>query len=277
MLSKSTEIAKPELLTTALFFWNLGTNTFDFRMASMSLTILDMAQVFGLRPLDRTVDVIHDWALSSRPTAESLSSHPHFLHLEYNFATFKSYGTSFTAQDNLAAVVVGQDEDAADALILQEAVAEAKMRVKSRATRRTRATLVETSESEPEAQLAPTKKRTRAQTCTTSKSYIPVAEGYGEGLGKLPPCLVHYTKLPRPPLASRVTETPIPRSKKKTKTTTASIFQAHSFVETSFIVAPFEVSLTVSLPEFFKEFGQLKTKLRSFNHPFESSGLQDEH
>ena len=49
MLSKTTIVAKPELLTTALLFWNSGTNTFDFRMGPMSPTILDMAQVFGLR------------------------------------------------------------------------------------------------------------------------------------------------------------------------------------------------------------------------------------
>ncbi|KAM2116885.1 hypothetical protein ACFX1R_010511 [Malus domestica] len=31
MLSKTTVVIKPELLTIALFFWNSGTNTFDFR------------------------------------------------------------------------------------------------------------------------------------------------------------------------------------------------------------------------------------------------------
>ena len=60
MLSKSTVIAKLELLTTTLLFWNSGTNTFDFRIGPMSPTILDMAQVFGLRPSGRVVDVTHD-------------------------------------------------------------------------------------------------------------------------------------------------------------------------------------------------------------------------
>ncbi|KAB2599039.1 hypothetical protein D8674_041197 [Pyrus ussuriensis x Pyrus communis] len=70
MLSKTTVIAKPELLTTALLFWNSGTNTFNFKIGTMSLTILDMAQVFGLRPSGRVVDVTHDWSPSSRLTAE---------------------------------------------------------------------------------------------------------------------------------------------------------------------------------------------------------------
>ncbi|KAM1221024.1 hypothetical protein ACFX2J_008742 [Malus domestica] len=43
MLFKTTMIVKPELLTTTLLFWNSGTNTFDFKMGPMSMTILDMA------------------------------------------------------------------------------------------------------------------------------------------------------------------------------------------------------------------------------------------
>ncbi|XP_050113946.1 uncharacterized protein LOC126592277 [Malus sylvestris] len=93
MLSKISVISKPELVTSALLFWNTGTNTFDFRMGLMSPTILDMAQVFGLRPSGRTVDVTQDWVLSST-TGSSSSSTP-FLPLSYNSATFKSYGTSF--------------------------------------------------------------------------------------------------------------------------------------------------------------------------------------
>ena len=36
MLSKTTVVAKPELLTTTILFWNSGTNTFDFRMGPIS-------------------------------------------------------------------------------------------------------------------------------------------------------------------------------------------------------------------------------------------------
>ena len=60
MLSKTTVVIKPELLTTALLFWNLGTNTFDFRMGPMFPTILDMEEIFGLRPSGRIVDTTHD-------------------------------------------------------------------------------------------------------------------------------------------------------------------------------------------------------------------------
>ncbi|CAN6551825.1 unnamed protein product [Malus baccata var. baccata] len=93
MPSNTSVIPKPELLTSALLFWNSGTNTFDFRMGPMSPTILDMAQVFGLRPSGRIVDVTQDWVSSS--TTGSSSSSTSFLSLNYNSATFKSYGTSF--------------------------------------------------------------------------------------------------------------------------------------------------------------------------------------
>lgn len=75
MLSKVAVIAKLELLTTTLIFWNSRTNTFDFRIGPMSLTILDMTKVFRLQPSGRVVDITHDWCLSF---------------------TFKSYETSFT-------------------------------------------------------------------------------------------------------------------------------------------------------------------------------------
>ncbi|XP_048445099.1 uncharacterized protein LOC125479610, partial [Pyrus x bretschneideri] len=96
MLLKTTVIAKPKLLTTSLLFWNLETNTFDLRMGLMSLTILNMAQVFKLRPLGRVVDVTHDWSHFSYSIVESSSSSAPFLQIESNSSTFKSYGTSFT-------------------------------------------------------------------------------------------------------------------------------------------------------------------------------------
>ncbi|KAM1050591.1 hypothetical protein ACFXTH_032371 [Malus domestica] len=60
ILSKTTVIVKPELLTTTLIFWNSGTNTFDFRMGLMSPTILDIVQVFGLRPSCRVIEATQD-------------------------------------------------------------------------------------------------------------------------------------------------------------------------------------------------------------------------
>ncbi|KAB2608852.1 hypothetical protein D8674_012020 [Pyrus ussuriensis x Pyrus communis] len=85
IFSKTIVIAKPELLTIALLFWNSGTNTFDFKMGFMSPTILDIVQVFGLRPPGRIVDVTHE--------SSGTSTSP--LQLEYNSVTFKSYETSF--------------------------------------------------------------------------------------------------------------------------------------------------------------------------------------
>ncbi|KAM2189421.1 hypothetical protein ACFX1R_032858 [Malus domestica] len=96
MLSKTMVVAKAELLTTTLFFWNTGTNTFDFQIGLMSLTILDMDQVFGLRPSSQGVDVTHDWYSPSCPTAEGLGDSDFIIRLEYTSSTFKSYETSFT-------------------------------------------------------------------------------------------------------------------------------------------------------------------------------------
>ncbi|KAB2617832.1 hypothetical protein D8674_013701 [Pyrus ussuriensis x Pyrus communis] len=96
MLSKTTVIAKPKLLTTTLLFCNSGTNTFDFRMGHMSSTNIDMAQVFGLRPSGRVIDVTHDRSSSSCPTVESSGTSDLMTRLEYNSSTFKSYETSFT-------------------------------------------------------------------------------------------------------------------------------------------------------------------------------------
>ncbi|KAM2432435.1 hypothetical protein ACFX1W_019638 [Malus domestica] len=62
-------------------------------MGLMSPIVLDMAQVFGLKPSGRIVDITQDWAPPS--IAESSGSSTSFLSLEYNSATFKSYGTSF--------------------------------------------------------------------------------------------------------------------------------------------------------------------------------------
>ena len=88
MLSKTIVVANPELLTTVILFWNSGTNTFDFRMGLMSPTILDMAQVFGLRQSGRIVDVTHDWVPPSLLVVEISGTSPgtstSLLLLEYN-------------------------------------------------------------------------------------------------------------------------------------------------------------------------------------------------
>lgn len=70
MISKITIPIKHELLLTALLFRNTGTNTFDFKVGHMTPTILDMAQVFGLKPSGRCVDITHDWSSPSRLVVE---------------------------------------------------------------------------------------------------------------------------------------------------------------------------------------------------------------
>ena len=63
----------------------------------MTPTILDMAQLFGLRPSDRCVDITHDWLPPSRSTTEGSNASQPITSLEYNSTTFKSYGTSFAS------------------------------------------------------------------------------------------------------------------------------------------------------------------------------------
>ncbi|KAB2608004.1 TMV resistance protein N-like [Pyrus ussuriensis x Pyrus communis] len=94
---------------------------------------------------------------------------------------------------------------------------------------------------------------------------IEELEGPGEGSGQSPSPLVCKVAFSRPSLASR----------KQAKTTATSTPQASLFPETTLTVATSEVvrempphfppiSATSSLLELFKEFGQLKTKLRCF-------------
>ncbi|KAB2623861.1 hypothetical protein D8674_041448 [Pyrus ussuriensis x Pyrus communis] len=316
MLLKTTVIAKPKLLTTSLLFWNLETNTFDLRMGLMSLTILNMAQVFKLRPLGRVVDVTHDWSHFSYSIVESSSSSAPFLQIESNSSTFKSYGTSFTGfspfanksfgptsftanrdqehmyfllywlnkhvfpnkskemkvewiplvealhnfddmatgpfilfhlyhllfemtrgkplkltsigqpgwsnYSNSAEIDIGQDEDAADAFVLQEAAAkaegqdskdEAELVVEPWATRRTHATIMETSEFEPEelpraqisipgsGNISPSPAsnddslyQPREPTPPHSKD-LSSTQGLGEGSGQSPPPLRNQTAI----------------------------------------------------------------------------------
>ncbi|KAB2617162.1 hypothetical protein D8674_013031 [Pyrus ussuriensis x Pyrus communis] len=62
----------------------------------MISTILDMGQVFGLRPSGRCVNITHEWSSPSYPVVESSKVFQSVTSLEYNPTTFKSYGTSFT-------------------------------------------------------------------------------------------------------------------------------------------------------------------------------------
>lgn len=112
---------------------------------------------------------------------------------------------TLAAQGNFTEMDVGQDEDIPDAFVFQEVAAEAerqgvgvggniskllgdlegevKLVVEPRVTHRTRATVVETSDSEPEERPALTKKMTREQSSKASKSSTSVAE-VGMGMKK---------------------------------------------------------------------------------------------
>ncbi|KAB2597293.1 hypothetical protein D8674_000213 [Pyrus ussuriensis x Pyrus communis] len=104
--------------------------------------------------------------------------------------------------------------------------------------------------------------------------------GSGEGSGQSPPPLVHKVALPKPHLAFDVTWILIPRPKKKAKIDAASTPRPSPPAEIAFTVMVSEgvkvmpsplasISATTSLPKLFKEFGQLKPRLRSSRHPSE--------
>ncbi|KAB2625519.1 hypothetical protein D8674_017179 [Pyrus ussuriensis x Pyrus communis] len=185
MLSKVTMIAKLELLTTTLLFWNNGTNTFNFRMGPM--------------PLGRCVDITHDWSSLSNSTTESLSASKSITRVAYTPSTFKSYGTRYTwFSDHIFQDAFGEDAnslckekfavtkaarreaESSQAVgdtrniskLFGESEADARPEVETRVPKRAKVTVVKSSESEPEEQpqprltllgprATPTKKRTR--------------------------------------------------------------------------------------------------------------------
>ncbi|PQQ06234.1 uncharacterized protein Pyn_04914 [Prunus yedoensis var. nudiflora] len=53
--------ADSPLLGSALVFWNSVSNTFDFWVGPMSISILDLAVIFGFRPHGRSVDWLGDF------------------------------------------------------------------------------------------------------------------------------------------------------------------------------------------------------------------------
>lgn len=61
----------------------------------MTLIVLDMAQMFELKPFNRCVDITHDWSSPSQPTTRGSEALQNIVSLEYDSTTFKSYGTSF--------------------------------------------------------------------------------------------------------------------------------------------------------------------------------------
>ncbi|KAB2608629.1 formin-like protein 14 [Pyrus ussuriensis x Pyrus communis] len=148
MFSKVTVITKPKLLTTTLFFWNIRTNTFNFRMGLISPTILDTAQVFRLRPSNRLgvrclcVEKVSLILRSNFPrrfrgkcqqlvTSYCLHSPPDMtfqtaqrsLEVMSRIA-HKHVALNFESQGNTEEVDVRPEEEVANALALQEAITE---------------------------------------------------------------------------------------------------------------------------------------------------------
>ncbi|XP_034200824.1 uncharacterized protein LOC117615778 [Prunus dulcis] len=60
LLSKHSVNRDGNLLAAALCFWNSASNTFGFRMGSISPTLLDLAQIFGFRPHGWPADAVGD-------------------------------------------------------------------------------------------------------------------------------------------------------------------------------------------------------------------------
>ncbi|KAM1034467.1 hypothetical protein ACFX2A_038735 [Malus domestica] len=131
-------------------------------------------KVFSLRHSGRIVDVTHDWAPSSRMTVESSSISKATLQRLFSgkMKMLQTHSSSRKLQLKQKSKVL----DRAKMPPLGDSKGEANPIVKSRATRRTRATMVETSKSKPEERPVPTMKKTRAQTFKASKSSTSVAE-----------------------------------------------------------------------------------------------------
>lgn len=54
-----------------------------------------MAQMFGLRPPSRCVNITHDWSSRSQLTTKDSEALQDIVSFVYNSTTFKCYGTSF--------------------------------------------------------------------------------------------------------------------------------------------------------------------------------------
>nr|XP_028960950.1 uncharacterized protein LOC114825954 [Malus domestica] len=99
MLSKQGITLNPELLSAAMVFWDNTTNTFNFRMGLITPTILNMAQLFGLRPSGKCVDITKDWA-AQRETNKKKKGNVEailpFVKMNSDPAELKASGTSFS-------------------------------------------------------------------------------------------------------------------------------------------------------------------------------------
>ncbi|KAB2617769.1 hypothetical protein D8674_013638 [Pyrus ussuriensis x Pyrus communis] len=322
MLSKVTMITKLELLTTTLLFWNTGTNIFDFQMGT---------------------SVLHRYPWFSDQIFQDVFG-------EDASSLYKEKFMSCIQQKDLAWRVARQEagsshttknaEDFSE--LFEDSEAEAGPEVDKQTPRQARATVMESSESEPEErptpQLAlPEVTSSQASQATswaspsasskaTARTEVPFpsikvpSQASSKGSGNSHPPSASKVDPPQPSKAtspplllpeapsstqvyhiffsrsaqgnssSAVTRIPIPRPKKiNTDATSASatfglplpILTEATSADAAFggvrvIPPPFaSILATTSLPELVREFGQIKTKLRSPRHHSESQLLQD--
>lgn len=93
LINLSTEMFVPDhdLLASSLAFWNSSRNSFDFKLGPASLTLLDIAVVFGLRVDGRAMDLLNDYQhIHSNPNLETKVTSAEKI-LEKEFGTIKSY------------------------------------------------------------------------------------------------------------------------------------------------------------------------------------------
>ncbi|KAB2608814.1 TMV resistance protein N-like [Pyrus ussuriensis x Pyrus communis] len=270
MLSKTTMIAKLELLTMVLLFWNSGTNTFDFRMGPMSSTILDMAQVGDAFVLQEAeAEVARQGVGKGRDVSEL-------------FGDSKGEGEP---------EVEVQATRQTRALVIESSDSNSQEQPKSWPVLPIpRATL-------GQGHRLPMLRKLHLllpllYSTSIPSTSPPLVVAYGEGSGIISPSPIskddplhqpRETTHPPPFSKDSPHSTPLPilLGRPFMKTARTKI-DASSSVETTSTITPFEgagalppspalISTTTSLPELFKEFWQLKIKLRS------SKALRDQH
>ncbi|TQD88581.1 hypothetical protein C1H46_025900 [Malus baccata] len=99
MLSKQGITLNLKLLSAVMMFWDNTTNTFNFRMGPMTPTILDMAQLFGLRPSSKCVDITKDWAAhreTNKKKKRNVGAILPLVKMNSDPTELKASGTSFS-------------------------------------------------------------------------------------------------------------------------------------------------------------------------------------
>ncbi|KAB2617374.1 E3 ubiquitin-protein ligase RHA2B [Pyrus ussuriensis x Pyrus communis] len=248
VLCKSTVIAKPELLTTALLFWNSSTNSFDFSMGPMSLTIPDIAQVGDAFVLQEATTEAKRQGIGAGGDV------------------FKLLGDSEgEAKVEIAVPSVGQSSTSSLSTFPPLVVASTSQFDSS--TREMLHFVEYDSNS------------------VTHESQQPTTTAFGEPIVPEIPVVLEAISPRASPHPVIITKGLPPSTQDLAK---GPEEDSGNFLPclTSFIATPFEeveslpsspspISTTAALPKLSKEFGQLKTKPKFSRYPSESSGFQN--